>query len=250
MTEITNASESLSFWHRAEVGGRLGLANQSGLPLLVSAAGPVPPQMSRARVAQLRAKRAIDLVGAVTGLVVLSPVLLAAAIAIKSTSSGPVFFSQPREGLNGRAIRVVKFRTMASGRGDASGVQQTTVGDDRITPVGRFLRKTNIDELPQLLNVLTGDMSLVGPRPHPFNMRAAGVRYDEHVPYYSGRLCMKPGITGWAQCHGLRGPTEDGHAAKARIDHDLAYVQNFSLLLDLKIVWKTFLQEAAGGTGV
>jgi len=206
--------------------------------------------MTASRHRQLLAKRVIDVVGAIAALVVLSPVLLLSALAVRLSGPGPILFSQLREGLGGRTIRVLKFRTMHVERGDTSGVQQTRIDDDRVTQVGRVLRKTNLDELPQLLNVLVGDMSLIGPRPHPLNMRAAGIAYSAHVPYYAQRLAMRPGITGWAQCHGLRGPTDAPLPARARIDHDIAYIQNFSLLLDARIVWKTLRQELSGGTGI
>jgi lipopolysaccharide/colanic/teichoic acid biosynthesis glycosyltransferase len=206
--------------------------------------------MTRSRLRQLCLKRAVDIVVSIAALFILGPLLLLVALSVKLSGPGPVLFSQPREGWNGRTIRVLKFRTMHADLGDQSGVQQTTANDARVTPIGRILRKTNLDELPQLINVLAGDMSLVGPRPHPLNMRAAGVAYSEHVPYYTKRLAMRPGITGWAQCHGLRGPTEAPLPAKARIDHDIAYIQNFSLWLDARIVWKTLLQELSGGTGV
>jgi lipopolysaccharide/colanic/teichoic acid biosynthesis glycosyltransferase len=205
--------------------------------------------ITKSRLFQLWLKRAIDISGAVGALLILGPLLLLLALAVKLTSPGPVLFSQLREGWNGRTFRVLKFRTMHADLGDQSGIQQTVANDVRVTAIGRIMRKTNLDELPQLLNVLAGDMSLIGPRPHPLKMRAAGVAYSECVPYYAKRLAMRPGITGWAQCNGLRGPTDLPLPARARIDHDIAYIQNFSLWLDARIVWKTLRQELFGGTG-
>jgi lipopolysaccharide/colanic/teichoic acid biosynthesis glycosyltransferase len=197
----------------------------------------------------LRIKRALDIALALLALVVLSPLLVGTAIGIKLTSRGPVLISQLRDGRAGTPFRMLKFRTMFHDMGDLSGVRQTTTGDCRITPLGRWLRRRSIDELPQLCNVLLGDMSLVGPRPHPIGMQAAGRRYDELVPYYTHRHAMRPGLSGWAQCNGLRGPTDDPDRARARIDHDLAYIQNFNLWLDMRIIVKTLARELPRGTG-
>ena len=138
---------------------------------------------------------------------------------------------------------------MLMNRCDLSGQAQTSVNDERMTGLGRLLRKTNLDELPQLWNVLVGDMSLVGPRPHVSGQLAAGMRYGDAVNYYDQRLLMKPGITGWAQANGLRGPTTNFRVAKSRIDHDLAYIQNFSLWLDMKIVLRTIYFELFHSSG-
>ena len=175
--------------------------------------------------------------------------LLVTALAIRLTSPGPVLVPQMRDGQGGTHFRMYKFRTMYHDRGDATGVRQTIVGDSRITPLGRWLRRRSIDELPQLFNVLMGQMSIIGPRPHPIGMHAAGRRYDQLVPYYELRHLMKPGLSGWAQCNGLRGPTQDPELARARINHDLAYIQNFSLLLDLRIIVRTLIRELPYGTG-
>jgi polysaccharide biosynthesis protein PslA len=224
--------------------------DQSGLPLHLTAdRWPLAARRSGARAVQLRIKHGLDPVGAAALLLVLGLPLLLVALLVKLTSPGPVLFRQPREGLEGAPFIALKFRTMHADAGDVTGVTQTVPGDGRVTPLGRFLRRWNIDELPQLINVLKGEMSLVGPRPHAFRMRAAGRLYDEHVPYYPARLAMRPGITGWAQCNGLRGPTDDAHKARARIDHDLAYVQNFSLWLDLRILVLTLVREVRG-TGI
>lgn len=219
----------------------------SGLPLVFDGAMPVldPP----ARPVSLAIKRAMDIVVSLGALLVLAPVLLATAAAIKATSRGPVLFCQMRDGLNGRPIRVYKFRSMYLGRGDVTGVAQTVADDPRITPIGRIIRRANIDELPQFLNILRGEMSLIGPRPHPIGMLSGGIRYEEMVPYYHLRHVMKPGLSGWAQANGYRGPTQDPRLARARIDHDLAYIANFSLWLDLKTLVRTVVRESAGGSG-
>jgi lipopolysaccharide/colanic/teichoic acid biosynthesis glycosyltransferase len=146
-------------------------------------------------------------------------------------------------------FRVYKFRTLYADRCDESGVHQAMPGDRRITPLGRLLRRTNIDELPQLLNVLKGDMSLVGPRPHAIGMYAGGTRYEHLVLVYPMRTLVKPGITGLAQLRGFRGPTRDRTSARMRIVCDLQYVAEYSNMLDLKILLLTILQEMRGGTG-
>lgn len=199
---------------------------------------------------QMLAKRAFDVLGAAMALIFLAPLLLIVAAAIKATSPGPVLFKQQREGIDGKLFGILKFRSMRLDECDDSGVTQTVKNDPRVTAVGRFIRRTSIDELPQLLNVLIGDMSLVGPRPHVLGMRAGGTSYKELVPYYDCRLVVLPGITGWAQVNGLRGATTDAVLAKARIDHDLAYVQNFSLYLDIKIVALTIMREFVTGSSV
>ena len=183
-------------------------------------------------------KRAMDVVLAVLSLVILAPALIFLGIAIRMTSKGPALFRQDRDGLNGRVISVYKFRSMYVDRGGAA-----------VTPLGRFIRRTSIDELPQLWNVIRGDMSLVGPRPHPVGLLAAGGSYEALVPYYRARHAMKPGISGWAQANGLRGPTDDATMARARIEHDIAYIQNFNLLLDIRIMIRTVLREFVTGTG-
>jgi lipopolysaccharide/colanic/teichoic acid biosynthesis glycosyltransferase len=194
-------------------------------------------------------KRTIDIAGASIALVALAPVLLTVAALIKLDSKGQVLFSQVRWGMNGRKIRVYKFRSMRTELGDATGVAQTVKNDPRITRIGAILRRTNIDELPQLINVLKGDMSLVGPRCHAIGMLAAGRLYEELVPHYHLRHRMRPGITGLAQMRGLRGPTDRSDKARARIVSDLYYVDNFSVWLDIKIMIGTVISELRGGKG-
>jgi lipopolysaccharide/colanic/teichoic acid biosynthesis glycosyltransferase len=198
---------------------------------------------------QLGLKRAFDIFGATSALVILFPVLLTIALLIVIDDGGPIFFRQIRWGLKGSKITVYKFRSMRTDLCDPTGIEQTVKGDRRVTRIGAFLRKTNIDELPQLLNVIKGDMSLVGPRCHAINMRAAGMLYEELVPEYHYRHLMRPGITGLAQTRGWRGPTERPTKARARIASDIYYIRNFSLWLDMKILFGTLLSELRGGTG-
>lgn len=210
-------------------------------------------RMLQARLARRRGslvfKRVLDIVGAAFALILLLPLFTLAALAVKLTTPGPIIYSQLRYGLNGTPFRIYKFRTLYADHCDNSGTHQAIPGDSRITPVGRFLRRTNIDELPQLWNVLKGDMSMVGPRPHAIGMHAGGTRYEHLVLVYPMRLLVKPGITGLAQLRGFRGPTRSRTAARMRIVCDLQYVAECSNLLDLKILALTVLQELRGGTG-
>jgi Undecaprenyl-phosphate glucose phosphotransferase len=172
-------------------------------------------------------------------LLVLSPLLLAAALAVKLTSPGPVFFRQERHGLGNRIFHVLKFRSMRTDLQDVTGAQQTRRNDARVTAVGLFLRRTSIDELPQLINVLRGDMSLVGPRPLPVQMRVEDRLNYEIVAEYAFRHRVKPGITGWAQVKGHRGAIDTAEGLQSRVAHDLYYIENWSLWLDLKILFMT-----------
>lgn len=215
----------------------------------IGASRPGFRRMPLLRFGQFGVKRAIDFLGSLTGLIVLSPILLLVAFAIKVSSPGPVLFKQVRWGLNGRRIEVYKFRSMYVDAGDATGIAQTVKGDPRVTRIGGWLRASNIDELPQLLNVLKGDMSLVGPRCHPVGMLAAGVPYEALVHNYHLRHAVRPGITGLAQVRGLRGPTVQASKARQRIACDLYYVEHFSLWLDMKILVGTIRNELMGGTG-
>ena len=205
--------------------------------------------VERKMAVRLGVKRLFDVAASVSALIVLAPFFLTIALFIKLDDGGPVFFRQIRWGLNGRKIMVFKFRSMRAEDCDPSGIQQTVKGDSRMTGIGALLRRTNIDELPQLFNVLMGDMSLVGPRCHAINMRAAGRLYEELVPHYHQRHIMRPGITSLAQTSGWRGPTARPKQAPARIACDIYYVKNFSLLLDFKILLKTLAIELRGGTG-
>lgn len=207
------------------------------------------PVQTPLRSVQLGAKRIADIAGAALMLLVFSPLLIGVAVAVKLTSPGPIFFLQERVGLGGAGFMIFKFRTMFVDRGDVTGVAQTIVGDSRVTAIGRYLRRWSIDELPQLINVLIGNMSLVGPRPHVSGQLAAGVPCDEVISYYSLRHMAKPGITGWAQVNGYRGPTDTIAKARRRVDHDIAYIQNYSLLLDVKILLLTVVREFVTGSG-
>ncbi|TYC52903.1 sugar transferase [Rhodobacterales bacterium] len=194
-------------------------------------------------------KKLLDLGGATAGLVLLAPLLTGIAVAIKLTSSGPVLFRQQRYGLNGKPFQVLKFRTMRIDMCDPSGVTQTVADDPRVTMVGRFLRRSNFDELPQLINVLKGEMSLVGPRPHVPGMLAAGVPYETFDGRYMERHCVRPGLTGLAQVKGYRGETRDEHAARMRLEYDLKYIETISVGLDIRIIAETVVREFLGGNG-
>lgn len=199
---------------------------------------------------QLRAKRAlVDIPLASLALLALLPLLVVVALLIKLTSPGPVMFRQTRVGHHGREFGILKFRSMRYDLSDHSGVQQTERNDGRVTPIGKFIRASSIDELPQLWNILVGDMSVVGPRPMVGGQLAGGVPYKEAVPYYDYRHQVRPGLSGWAQVNGLRGPTTDSSLAKRRIDYDCAYVQNLSLRLDFQIIVETIRREFLTGSG-
>jgi Undecaprenyl-phosphate glucose phosphotransferase len=173
-------------------------------------------------------------------LIVLSPVMLAVAIAIKLDSRGPVFFRQKRYGFNNDLIEVFKFRSMYVDQTDATASKLVTKGDPRVTRVGRFIRKTSLDELPQLLNVVfKGNLSLVGPRPHAVHAKAEDRLYDEAVDGYFARHRVKPGMTGWAQINGWRGETDSQEKIQKRVEHDLYYIENWSVMFDLYILAKT-----------
>jgi putative colanic acid biosysnthesis UDP-glucose lipid carrier transferase len=183
------------------------------------------------------AKRFMDVLLAVLILLLISPVMIAVAIAIKFTSPGPIIFKQRRYGLDGRQIMVYKFRSMTVCE-DGDNVRQAQKSDQRITPLGAFLRKTSLDELPQFVNVLQGRMSIVGPRPHAI---AHNEMYRKLIKGYMVRHKVKPGITGWAQVNGSRGETETVEKMQTRIDYDLEYLRNWSMALDLWIIIKTVL---------
>jgi polysaccharide biosynthesis protein PslA len=184
-------------------------------------------------------KRVEDVVAAGLMLVLSAPALLAIAAAVKLTSRGPVFFRQRRVGFNNQVFEVYKFRTMFEHMTDADANQQTRKGDPRVTRVGVMLRKTSLDELPQLLNVLKGDMSLIGPRPHALQTRACGRKLEDVAPDYPARHRVKPGITGWAQVNGYRGELDTIEKVVHRVKHDLYYIDNWSLAFDLRILWQT-----------
>ena len=184
-------------------------------------------------------KRAFDIAAAFAGLIVISPLLVIVALAIKLDSRGPVFFRQTRHGYNNEPIRVLKFRSMTVME-EGDNFRPVTRHDPRVTRLGRLMRHTNIDELPQLLNVLIGDMSLVGPRPHATSQNEV---FAELISSFSRRHNVKPGITGWAQVNGYRGETDTLEKMQRRVEHDLYYIDNWSLLLDLKIILMTLFSR-------
>src|SRR6516225_10114292 len=184
-------------------------------------------------------KRIEDVVIAVFCLLVTLPLMLAIALSVKLESRGPVLFRQKRLGANNLPFNLLKFRSMFVEQTDPLGRELTRAGDPRITRVGRFLRMTSMDELPQLINVLRGDMSLVGPRPHALAASAAGVAYARAISEYPIRHRVKPGITGWAQVNGWRGETTTIDQIRQRVEHDLYYIENWSLTFDLLILGRT-----------
>ncbi len=184
-------------------------------------------------------KRAEDLVLATTMLLAVTPLLAVAAIAIKLDSPGPVFFRQEREGHHDRKFRLWKFRTMYDNACDIAATRQTSRSDERVTRVGHYLRRFSIDELPQLLNVIRGDMSVVGPRPHALGMRSLGLTMTQVLNDYPARHRLKPGITGWAQVNGCRGEIDSHDKLRRRVDLDCFYIDNWSLWLDVWIVLRT-----------
>ncbi|MDX1906055.1 MAG: undecaprenyl-phosphate glucose phosphotransferase [Bacteroidia bacterium] len=181
-------------------------------------------------------KKIFDFVFALVMLILLSPILLVIAILIKLDSRGPVFYKPLRKGQMGRVFKCFKFRSMYVDTSANAGTKSTQKNDPRITRLGAFLRKTNIDELPQLINVLIGNMSVVGPRPHRVNLND---ELQQLVDKYMVRHYVKPGITGWAQVNGFRGPTETPEAINGRVKHDLYYIENWSFWFDIKIIFLT-----------
>ena len=187
-------------------------------------------------------KEVLDRGLAVIAIVLLSPILLLTCLAIRLESKGPILFRQKRFGFNNNEISVLKFRSMYIDRQDTSGAERTQKNDPRVTRVGRFIRRTSIDELPQLFNVLKGDMSLVGPRPHATMMRVGDKYYFDAVKGYTARHRVKPGITGLAQVRGLRGEIATTERARKRVEYDVYYIENWSPLLDIRIMIETVLK--------
>ncbi|MGO9703524.1 MAG: undecaprenyl-phosphate glucose phosphotransferase [Xanthobacteraceae bacterium] len=208
----------------------------------LSTLGPVTTlQLTRRPLSrfEILQKRIFDLVFAAAALVLMTPLLLLVAILIKIDGPGPIFFAQRRYGFNQQPFSIIKFRTM---RTIDDGGRQAIRNDPRLTRAGRWLRRWNIDEIPQLFNVLTGDMSLVGPRPHPLPIDH---EYQRRISLYARRSNVKPGITGWAQIHGYRGETDTEEKMRNRVTYDLFYIDNWSLWLDLKIIARTVLSPTA-----
>ena len=180
-------------------------------------------------------KRAVDVLGAVVGIVISSPIMLLAALAVRLTSRGPVIFKQERVGLHNKTFKMYKFRTMAMQKPSAEQKAWTVKDDPRVTGVGKFLRRTSLDELPQLFNILMGEMSLVGPRPE----RPQFVeQFKEEIPRYMIKHQVRPGLTGWAQINGYRGDT----SIRKRIEYDLFYIENWTMALDFKIMFLTIFK--------
>jgi len=194
------------------------------------------PPTDQARAAL---KRAQDLVVGALALVVAAPVMAAIALAVRLDSPGPMLFRQRRHGFNNEEIVVWKFRSMRVEAADARAVRQVSANDDRVTRVGRFIRRTSLDELPQILNVLKGEMSLVGPRPHAVGMRTGDVESARLVAEYAHRHRMKPGVTGWAAINGSRGPVDTPEAVRRRVALDVEYIERQSFWLDLYIIAMT-----------
>ena len=208
-------NQSISQW------GGLPVINLSGTPMAGS---------------EMVLKSILDRAGALFMLLLLSPLLMAIAGLIRFSGEGPVLFRQKRNGFGGEIIEVLKFRTMKMHQEQPGQLTQAQAQDTRVTAVGRFLRRTSLDELPQLFNVLKGEMSLVGPRPHALEHNS---EFMDRIPRYMLRHKVRPGITGWAQVNGLRGITDTEEKMAQRIAHDLWYIQNWSLWLDLQILFRT-----------
>lgn len=212
--------------------GIIGVGRHHNLPTMIVSQGPLT---LRDRLT----KRVFDLSVAIFGLIVTSPILLIAAIAIRLESRGPILFMQKRIGQDNKIFEMCKFRSMYTDRCDADAAQLTTKNDPRVTHVGDFIRKTSIDELPQLINVLRGDMSIVGPRPHAMSAKAADQLYWDVDTRYRHRHSMKPGLTGLAQVRGFRGPTDRTVDLTNRLGSDLEYVDRWSIWLDFYLVMRT-----------
>ena len=185
------------------------------------------------------AKRLFDIVFSLLAIIAFSPVMIATAVAIKLESKGPVIFKQKRHGFNNEEIDVYKFRSMYVDKSDPTAKQPVTKNDPRVTKVGRFIRKTSIDELPQFFNALIGNLSLVGPRPHAVAAQSHDMLFNEVVDGYFARHRVKPGVTGWAQINGWRGEVDSSEKIQRRTEYDLYYIENWSLLFDLKILFLT-----------
>ncbi|WP_428395454.1 undecaprenyl-phosphate glucose phosphotransferase [Lichenicoccus sp.] len=197
---------------------------------------------------QVIQKMLFDRVGSLAAIVLLAPVLLTIALLVRLSGPGPIVFRQERVGFNNRTFICFKFRSMHHHRSDSGEIAQATRHDPRVTWIGRWLRKLSLDELPQLFNVLRGDMSLVGPRPHAPATKAGDHYFQDVVTDYAVRHRVKPGITGWAQVNGWRGETRTAQQLQARIDHDFHYIENWSMLFDVRILILTVMRELRSKT--
>jgi putative colanic acid biosynthesis UDP-glucose lipid carrier transferase len=210
----------------------------AGIPMLQLLHHPFKGTQGLVKVVQ-------DYLVAGFAVVAAAPLMAAIAVAIRLDSEGPVLFRQARIGINGRPFQIYKFRTMTVDPDDDGSVGAAR-DDPRITAVGAFLRRSSLDELPQLFNVLRGEMSIVGPRPHVPNMLVGQGSYVETVQSYAARHRIKPGITGWAQINGMRGGIDTAAKARDGVQLDLHYIKNWSLKLDLQIILKTFTHHLVG----
>jgi polysaccharide biosynthesis protein PslA len=220
--------------HYSEIEPGVGYAGVSSQGMAPAASDP-----TRSRRLSWKLKAAMDRLGALILLVAIAPLMAAIALAVRFDSPGPVFFRQPRFGAGRRIVVVTKFRTMRPEGTDIGGRRQATRNDDRVTKVGRFLRKTCLDELPQLWDVFCGRMSLVGPRPHPLHLEVEGKPIETLIPNYHQRHVVRPGITGLAQIRGNRGPVEDLAMGRERVRYDVEYIEGHSLWLDVRILFRT-----------
>jgi polysaccharide biosynthesis protein PslA len=216
-----------------------GYSNYNGIPILHVFNKPISGW-------EYVIKTIEDKVLSVLILILIAPLLIVIAALIKLDSPGPVFFRQKRYGFNNQLIDVFKFRSMYFDKQDKNAAQLTTRNDPRVTRLGRFLRKSSLDELPQFFNVLTGEMSIVGPRPHATEAKAAGELYENVVYQYAARHKVKPGITGWAQVNGWRGDTDTEEKIQKRVDFDIDYINQWSLGRDLMIIFKTVFVVMVG----
>ena len=207
----------------------------TSIDVAVISAAPAPPAPTPAPPATSKAKRVVDVLISLSTLVIMAPLLLLIAMMIRLESSGPAIFRQKRGGLNGQPFVIYKFRTMYV-QEDGSSIRHAKRNDSRVTKLGVILRRTSLDELPQLVNVLKGDMSIVGPRPHAL---AHDQYYGAILPDYFGRMACKPGLTGLAQVRGYRGDIADIKDMKLRVACDLAYIRSWSLSLDFKLISNT-----------
>ena len=194
-------------------------------------------------------KRTFDIVFALFALFLLIPAFAVISVLVWASGPGPVFYSQWRYGQNRKQFRILKFRTMVCGADDGPVTVQTTRKDARVTRIGAFLRRTSLDELPQFVNVLKGDMSIVGPRPHAPQTLIADEFYEALVADFDQRHLIRPGMTGLAQISGCRGPLPNAAAAIKRFEYDLVYLRQQSLLLDLRIIARTLRREFLTGSG-
>ena len=194
---------------------------------------------TRQRSGYMAAKRALDLVLSVAGLIALAPLMATVAVAIRLDSRGPIFFRQRRHGYMNEEIVVWKFRSMRVEASDFSAARQVSADDDRVTRVGRFIRKTSVDELPQIFNIISGEMSIVGPRPHAIGMLSGGAEASKLVESYAHRHRIKPGLTGWAAVNGSRGPVDTAEDVRRRVALDLEYVERQSFWMDIAIILRT-----------